>query len=210
MPASPAAAEPLAGRRDQGDGAQELRQLVGAARAPGWRRRARNRRHHPRAPEARHRDSGRDRIREIKERVQQVHRRCSRIPGSCRGGHPRCLPSAVATVMPFAQLRKHKVNPGGRFHIYMGRPSNGDAMYDKHSTCLGKCNKGRSPGGANNRRRRPPGGPAPRFLTAGPAPAKAARQRLDRATRPTAVTPGTPRRRRRAAAAPGARRGSRS
>ena len=67
--AAPRSGGLLTGRLVEGCRAQEPLQLVGRARAP-----RRIRRPHPGVPKADHRHGRRDRIGEIEERVQQVHR----------------------------------------------------------------------------------------------------------------------------------------
>jgi hypothetical protein len=97
-------AEALAGRFDQGCGADELLQLVRSAPGPPWEV-TWVRGYHPGVPKGRQRDSGRDCISEVEERVQQVHGQCSHC-----SRHPAVPAADVPTLVPSREFRKRKSN----------------------------------------------------------------------------------------------------
>jgi hypothetical protein len=120
----------------QGCRAEEPLQLVGRARACRKPQRARVRRPHPGVPKGRQPDCGRDRIRKIEERVQQVHRRVPQSGGSFRGdrGPDRSVKGNTPRAVPKEQSK------AGRMYIRL--LSNDAKTVSKYSRRSGKRNRG--------------------------------------------------------------------
>ena len=117
--------DPVAGRPDQRCSADEPLKLVGFARASREMRAPTGGRD-PGVPERRYRDSGRDRIGEIKQHGEQFHGRSSPTPTvrARRAFLPGCH---AATLIPFAQFRKRKSKGVTvRGAIYIGTLTNSE------------------------------------------------------------------------------------